>query len=288
MKKLLIVLFALTLTLALAACDRDTPAETEAPAQEATTAQPAETEAPAPATEAPVETDAPAATDAPTTESPAAPAETEEPEAETTAFVLPEVNPYEAAAAGLPTDADSYTLGGENAADPAAQFAYLQTYAHAYEGKTFTLSGNVSEDARGNIIVSVAENCDFVVYFDGVTEPVVGSAVKVTATFTQLVDMGEYVDFGCFTMVATACEVTGEAKGPNGGKLMFVTASSLNVRSSPDSSVGDNKVGLLSNGDMVEVLETGLGANKNWCKITFDCDAGYAYISMSYVSETKP
>jgi hypothetical protein len=52
--------------------------------------------------------------------------------------------------------------------------------------------------------------------------------------------------------------------------------------------VSDNKVGLLYSGDMVEVLETGLGANSNWCKITFDCDAGYAYISMTYISETKP
>ena len=116
----------------------------------------------------------------------------------------------------------------------------------------------------------------------------VGSYVKVTATFTQTVDFGDYVDFDCFTLMATTCEMLGEAAGPNGGRLMFITASSLNVRSTPDSSVSDNKVGLLYSGDMVEVLETGLGSNANWCKITFDCDAGYAYISMTYISETKP
>ena len=203
-------------------------------------------------------------------------------------FQLPEIDPEEAAAMGLPVDGDNYTVGGENPdVSPEEQFNFLYVFAPYYENKTFTVYGNVTEDEHGNILVSVGEEMNFVVYFDGVAEPVVGSYVKVTATFTKTADMGDYVDFDCFTLMATACEVLGEAKGPNGGKLMFITASALNVRSEPDSSK-DNKVGLLSNGDMVEVLETGFGADGNWCKITFDCDAGYAYISMKYVSETKP
>ncbi len=204
-------------------------------------------------------------------------------------FQLPDIDPEEAASVGLPLDGDNYTVGGESpAVDPELQYLFLCLYGPYYADKTFTLYGNVMEDEYGNLLLSVGEDMDFVIYFDGIAEPTLGSYVVVSATFTQTVDMGDYVDFNCFTMMATSCETLGEAKGPNGGKLMYVTASSLNVRSTPDSSVNDNKVGLLSNGDMVEVLETGLGSNSNWCKIVFDCDQGYAYISMSYVSETKP
>jgi hypothetical protein len=203
-------------------------------------------------------------------------------------FQLPELDPEEAAAMGFPVDGDNYTVGGENAAaDTTEQFFFLYMFAPYYEGKTFTVYGNVIEDENGNLAVSVGEDLNFAVYFGGVSEPALGSYVKLTATFEKTVDMGDYADFTCFTMMATACETLGEAKGPNGGKLMFITASALNVRSEPDSSK-ENKVGLLYSGDMVEVLETGLGDNSNWCKITFDCDAGYAYISMSYISETKP
>ena len=120
-------------------------------------------------------------------------------------------------------------------------------------------------------------------YFDGVSAPVPGSYVKVTATFTQTVDLGDYVDFDCFTMMATACETLGEAKGPNGGKLMFITASSLNVRTSSDTSTSDNILGQLSHGDMVEVFEQDA---KGWYRIEFNGQT--AYISNKYVSETKP
>ena len=200
---------------------------------------------------------------------------------------LPEADPEEAASVGLPLDSDSYTMGGEDSAyDLTEQYVYLYFYAPYYEGKTFTLYGNVLEDSEGNLVLSFGDDIGFVVYFDGISAPTVGSYVKLTATFEKTVDMGDYVDFECFTMMVTECEVLGEAKGPNGGKLMYVTASSLNVRSEPDSSQ-DNKVGLLSNGDMVEVLETGFG-DGNWVKITFDCDAGYAYVSGKYLSEERP
>ena len=202
-------------------------------------------------------------------------------------IVLPDPDYEEAAGLGLPVDGDKYTVGGENPAnDPEEQMYFLYLYAHCYEDKTFTVYGNLIETDDGNLAVSLGEDMEFIVYFGQSKAPAVGSYVKVTATFTRTVDLGDYVDFDCFTLIVSSCDVLGEAQGPNGGKLMYVTASSLNVRSAPDSSV-DNRVGLLYTGDMVEVLETNLG-NGTWCKIAFDCDAGYAYVSMNYLSEQKP
>ena len=199
-------------------------------------------------------------------------------------FALPELNPEEAAALGLPVDGNNYTIGGEGAAVSAEeQFYFLCLFAPYYEGKTFTVYGNVMEDENGNLAVSVGEDLNFVAYFDGVKTPVPGSYVKLTATFTRTVDLGDYVDFDCFTMMATACETLGEAVGPNGGKLMFITASSLNVRTSSDTSTSDNILGQLSHGDMVEVFEQDA---KGWYRIEFNGQK--AYISNKYVSETKP
>ena len=199
-------------------------------------------------------------------------------------FQLPEIDPEEAAALGLPVDGDNYTVGGENAAVSAEdQFYFLYAFAPYYAGKTFTIYGNVTEDENGNIVISVGEDLNFVAYFDGVSAPVPGSYVKLTAAFTQTVDMGDYVDFDCFTLMATACETLGEAVGPNGGKLMFITASSLNVRTSSDTSTSDNILGQLSHGDMVEVFEQD---EKGWYRIEFNGQK--AYISNKYVSETRP
>ena len=83
--------------------------------------------------------------------------------------------------------------------------------------------------------------------------------------------------------MATSCEVLGEAKGPNGGRLMYITASSLNVRTSSDTSSSANILGQLSHGDMVEVFEQD---EKGWYRIEFNGQK--AYISNKYVSETRP
>lgn len=199
-------------------------------------------------------------------------------------FQLPEIDPEEATALGLPVDGDNYTVGGDGAAVSAEeQFYFLYLYAPYYEGKTFTVYGNVTEDESGNLVISVGEDMSFAVYFNGVSAPASGSYVKITATFTQTVDLGDYVDFDCFTMMATACETLGEAVGPNGGKLMFITASALNVRTSSDTSTSDNILGQLSHGDMVEVFEQD---EKGWYRIEFNGQK--AYISNKYVSETRP
>ena len=199
-------------------------------------------------------------------------------------FQLPEIDPEEATALGLSVDGDNYTVGGENAAVSAEEQCYfLYLYALYYADKTFTVYGNVTEDENGTVILSVGEDMNFAVYFNGVSAPASGSYVKITATFEQTVDMGDYVDFDCFTMMVTACETLGEAVGPNGGKLMFITASSLNVRTSSDTSSSANILGQLSHGDMVEVFEQD---EKGWYRIEFNGQK--AYISNKYVSETRP
>lgn len=282
--KLLILPLCLLLTMAvLVACNQDKAPADSTDTGDNTTAM---------ATEAPGGTEAVPGTEATTVADTAAvpdtdtdtDAVTDRPE-ETTEFEPPVADPTEAAAIGLPLDADSYALGEEGStADTAAQYAYLVTYAHAYADKSFTLWGNLSEDEHGNTLLSLGEGLDLTVYYDGtVTEPVIGSYVKITATWTQLIDRGEYVDFGCFTMVVTASETLGEAVGPNGGRYMFVTATALNVRTSSDISSSDNILGQLSYGDMVEVFEQD---EKGWYRITFKGQT--AYISNKYVSETKP
>ena len=69
---------------------------------------------------------------------------------------------------------------------------------------------------------------------------------------------------------------------------MYVTSLALNVRSTPDSVSDDNKVGILYMGNPVTVLETGFGEDGLWCKIRFDCDAGYAFVKITYLSDTIP
>lgn len=271
----------LSAALLLAACDKDDAPGTEPGTQapDVTSADTTNEESDAPTQPAVTEADTPAETP---------PAETEpvveETTEEETVFTPPTPTSEDAAAAGLPLDSTAYTVGGESPEkDPTAQYDYLKVYAHAYENKSFTVYGNVTKDDKGNILVLVGDNRGFAVYFDGVSEPVIGSYVKVTATFAKTVDRGAYVDFDCFTMLATSCETLGEAQAPNGGRYMFITASSLNVRTSSDTSSSDNILGTLSQGDMVEVFEQDA---KGWYRIIFK--GQNAYISNKYVSETKP
>ena len=273
----LLLCLLLALTAVVTACDSKASADTTA----ADTAAP--TEAP---TNAPDETPTEAPTDAPDEET-SAPAEETETEPETepeTEFVPAEPVPEDVAAVGLPLDGNSYTVGGESSAfDAKEQYACLSLYAHCYADKTFTLYGNLTETSDGYLVLSLGEDMEIPVYFVSANAPTVGSYVKLTATYTQTVDRGNYVDFNSFTMMISAVEVLGEAKGPNGGKLMYITASSLNVRTSSDTSSSDNIIGTYSKGDLVEVFEQ--DAN-GWYRVNYNGQT--AYISNKYVSETKP
>ncbi len=192
----------------------------------------------------------------------------------------------EAAAAGLPLDKDSYTIGEEesefNADD---QYMMLLFYPAAYADKTFTIYGTVGEDEElGVPVIKVGEFGVFYFYCpDGVNAPVYGDSVKITATFENTADKGYDSDYLCFTMMVSKCEVLAHGVGPNGGRIMFITASSLNVRTSSDTSSSDNILGTLSHGDAVEVFDQD---EKGWWRIEFNGQT--AYISNKYVSETKP
>ena len=271
----------LVMTVILVACDSKTPADTAGPDTTASTEAPTDalTEAPTEAT-----TDAPEETTAETPDASETTSPEDQTEEETTTFVPPVADPEDAAAAGLPLDGNNYTVGGESPAqDPAAQYEYLSGYANCYVGKSFTLYGNLIETTNEFLVLSLGENMEIPVYFEKGNAPTVGSYVKLTATYTQTVDKGDYVDFTCYTMMVSAAEVLGEAKGPNGGKLMYITASSLNVRTSSDTSSGDNIIGTYSKGDLVEVFEQ--DAN-GWYRVNYNGQK--AYISYKYVSETKP
>lgn len=273
MKRLILTAAGLLLlvTLCFTACDDSAPADTTTPSvPDVTTDAPTEENADTPTEAVTDDVTADTPTDT-TTEAPTEP------------FTPPTADPTEAAEAGLPLDGNNYTLGGESSAMPKAQYDYLKTYAHAYADKSFTLYGNVMKNADGFLILSMGGDMEFGIYFDGVSEPLPGAYVKLTATFEQTVDKGDYVDFNCFTMMATACETLSEAQGPNGGKYMFITASSLNVRTSSDTSSSGNILGQLSEGDMVEVFEQD---EKGWYRIIFN--GQNAYISNKYVSETRP
>ncbi len=192
----------------------------------------------------------------------------------------------EAAAAGLPLDQDSYTIGAEGSQISADdQYFMLAMSPSAYEGKTFTIYGTVGEDEElGVSVIYAGEYGSFYFYCPaGVTAPVYGDTVKITATFENTVDMGYDSDYYCYTMVVSGCEVLAHGVGPNGGRIMFITASSLNVRTSSDTSSSDNILGTLSKGDAVEVFDQDVNG---WWRIEFKGQT--AYISNKYVSETKP
>ncbi len=201
--------------------------------------------------------------------------------------VLPDIDPEEAAFAGLPLGGNNYVIGGsESIYDVETQYGFFCNYDGYYIDKTFTLYGILRIDEEGEAYLSVGEGMEFwLIYPDSLpiqAYPANGTYVKVTATYTG------YMNYG---MVVSEIGATEQPAPSTQGTVMYVTAYSLNVRSTPDSSVGSDNIisgGGLHLGDTVTVLETGFGAEGNWCKILYDCNEGYAYVSMKYLSETPP
>ena len=189
-------------------------------------------------------------------------------------------------AGGLPLGNDSYVIGAEDSQFSAdEQFLLLVSHPSAYEDKTFVIYGTVGEDEElGVSVINAGDYGTFYYYCsDGVSKPAYGDTVKITATFINTADKGYNSDYYCYTMLVSECEVLAHGMGPNGGRIMFITASSLNVRTSSDTSSSDNILGTLSYGDTVEVFEQD---EKGWWRIEFNGQT--AYISNKYVSETRP
>ena len=194
---------------------------------------------------------------------------------------LPEADPAEAAAAGLPLDKDRYTLmGGTYVSDLSAEYAFLTAYPHCYAGKGFTLYGIMARDGHGQLVLSLGDGMELAVVSVGVTIPMEGSYVKLTAVYEQV---AEGYDHTCYAMRISACEVLQEAEGPNGGRLLYVTSAALNVRSTADASGTDNIIGSFSKGDLVEVLEE---RGDGWYRVVYNGRSGY--VNGRYLSETRP
>ena len=225
------------------------------------------------------------------------PAETEAQTEAETKTPRPEFDPQAAADKGMNVNSDAYTMSYESE-NVAGQWEILSVYPDKYVDKPFTLTGFAhTTDDGATVVILDATKSDVLVYVyypAGVTTPMEGDLVKVQATYTQTIDRGTESDYVCYTMMATDVDVLDRGKGPNGGIYMYVTASSLNVRSEPYSkdtagNALNNVVGGLSQGDLVEVIEDGFGYNGNWVKIIFaDGPDGIAYVSGDYLSETKP
>ena len=193
----------------------------------------------------------------------------------------PEADPEAAAAAGMPLDRQQYTLiGGNYLYDPSEQYEFLSQYPYSYAGKTFVLYGVLTKGDGGKTLLSLGSGMEFSVTFDKGTLPVEGSYVKLTATYRKV---AEGLDHTAYAMAVSACEVLEVAKGPNGGKLMYVTSAGLNVRTSSDVSVSDNVIGTYSKGDLVEVFEQD---GNGWYRVVYNGRNGY--VNGKYLSETRP
>ena len=193
----------------------------------------------------------------------------------------PEVDPEAAAASGMPLDREQYTLiGGNYLYDPSEQYAFLTQYPHAYAGKTFVLYGVLTNDGSGGTALSLGSGMELALAFGEASTPVEGAYIKVTATYRKVAE-GE--DLHAYAMGVTACEVLGEAKGPNGGRLLYVASAGLNVRTSSDVSVSDNVIGAYSKGDLVEVFEQN---GDGWYRVVYNGQTGY--VNGKYLSETRP
>ncbi len=203
---------------------------------------------------------------------------------------IPEIDPESAEAIGLPLDGDNYTIGGADSPyDTEAQFHHFTDYAQHYLDKQFTLYGWLGTDDWGDPVLTLGYQMNIWLTLPADLEiPANGTYVKLTATYSEIELIWEDVPYTAHSMVVTSVEPIDAPAEASIGKIMFVTAAALNVRSTPDSSIEENKVGFLTHGEEVCVLASGYGEEGNWCKILFDCDQGYAFISMKYLSENQP
>ena len=191
---------------------------------------------------------------------------------------------------GLDVESDNFVLDYKNQERLIRQLDYLDFFIDQYIGKNFTIYGTVySEDE-----VCMVEVCGiyYDIIFDGVTPIANETLACLTGTFAVEMVTFEGVEYPVVYFNVTSAAAIAEDDIPEGGYLpwtAYVTAKSLNVRSSADFSSGaNNKVGVLNQNTEVKVV--GFIPDR-YCMIeyhweTADGQSGeYAFVSLAYLSK---
>ena len=181
---------------------------------------------------------------------------------------------------------DSFVLDYNNQDRLAKQLDFIDYYSEIFDGKTFTVYGTIEEwEGEYSVIVNGMRSFPIVLP-DGITVNN-GDLVCITGTFS-VIAVDYYETYG---LEVSECTVIEETDIPEGGYLpwnAFVTAKTLNVRSSADFTASDNKVGVLTQGTQVKIIGF---IEPKYCMIEYhweteDGQSGeYAYCSLAYLSK---
>lgn len=192
---------------------------------------------------------------------------------------------------GLDVESDNYVLDYKNQERLIYQLDFFNTFADEFLGKTFTVYGNIyASDDEYSVEVSNGYMYIDIVLGDGIEYLEHGTLACVTGKLC----VGDADEWGLpvYYLEITSASAVAEEDIPEGGYLpwtAYVTARSLNVRSSPDfSSSANNKVGLLTADTEIKVV--GFIPDR-YCMIEYhweteDGQSGeYAYVSLSYLAK---
>ena len=194
---------------------------------------------------------------------------------------------------GLDIESDNFVLDYRNEEFLEHQIDFMNTFIDDFLGKTFTIYGNIYQnDSEYSIEVGNGYMYFNIALADGVEYLEGGTLASVTGKLCVEIsdDYGEELPI-YYLEISNASAIT-EDDIPEGGYLpwtAYVTAKSLNVRSSADFSSGaNNKVGVLSQNTEVKVV--GFIPDR-YCMIeyhweTADGQSGeYAFVSLAYLSK---
>ena len=184
----------------------------------------------------------------------------------------------------LPLDGEAYVLGDpDSSVSGAVQYVLFQENHRYYENHAFILYGRY---VTWNEIacLSFGEGMNLRVRLaDGVPAPEEGSFVKMWAVCSLFTSDGD-ANLPSVSMAVSAVEVL---QAPETDEtILYVSAEALTVRADPDSR--SSPVGMLYKGDAVLVQAVSCGDNGEWCRISFDCEAGYGYVKTVYLTEIFP
>ena len=187
---------------------------------------------------------------------------------------------------GLDLNSDNYVIDYANEEMALKQMDFLGTYTDQYVGKSFTMYGVVEEFVEGLYCVNIHGRYITLIPEDGLSLSA-NSLVCVKGTLECV-----SASLEAYELNVDSVSVITESDIPEGGYLpwtAYVTAKSLNVRSSADFSSGaNNKVGVLSQNTEVKVV--GFIPDR-YCMIeyhweTADGQSGeYAFVSLAYLSK---